>query len=745
MPDVEDEELVQFADDDDFSAASTAEDAPWRILIVDDEEQVHQATRYALKDTLILGQPLHFVSVYSAAEARQVLADEAGFAVILLDVVMESPDAGLGLVSFVRDTCNDPCARIILRTGQPGYVPELEVIQKYDINDYKSKEELTRVRLVTTVTAAVRAFQQLQTIEASRRGLTEIVSAANQLFKERGLRTFSQGVVMQLCALLHIREEGFACCHFEGADINTLNVLAGGGQYAAGMDLDLDESGDDPLIQHIREAYRAKQSKILPDRVVLHVMSPQGDELVIHVQTRKPLNDIDQQLLELFSVNIAVGFDNARMFEHIERLAYTDTLTGLPNHASLSDALGVRLKKEAPCILVLTDLDNFQGINDGLGRQVGDSVLREVAGRLRQEFEDGGGLVARVAADSFAVLIPSDDRTAAERRLQRLIKRFERNLEIAGNEIPVSLTAGLAIAPEHGKRAEALLRNAGIALKQAKRTQRSSYCTFDPSYEAALKHRLHIGRELRHCVEQNELRLYFQPQISLRRQRVIGAEALVRWHKHNRVLAPSEFVPVAEDSGHIIAIGAWVLEEACRTQVAWREQLDQDMVMAVNVSMRQLTDPDFFSVLDDVLARTGIAPQQLELEVTETMMMTDAETLKEILSLVRERGIKVAIDDFGTGYSSLGYLQQLPVDRLKIDRSFVQGLDERSESQVIAALVVEMGHQLKLEVIAEGVETESELALLRRLGCDDAQGNLYAEPLAKDEVVTFVQQFGQVW
>lgn len=739
-----DDELIRFEDEGSPVAEHEAPDEGWRVLIVDDEELVHEATRYSLKDTLFLGRPLQLFSVYSAAEARKVLSEEPEFAVILLDVVMESHDAGLTLVSFIRDTCDDHCVRIILRTGQPGYVPEVDVIQKYDINDYKSKSELTRNRLITSVTAAVRAYQQLKTIEASRRGLTKIISAANELFKERAVKTFSQGVVIQLCSLLQIPEEGFVCCHFDGGEANTLTILAGSGRFAPGTVLNLADTEEEPLIAYIREVYREKRNKIWPDRVVLHITSPNGDELVVHIFTRERLNDIDQQLLELFSVNIAVGFDNARMFEHIERLAYIDSLTELPNRASLSDTLATHLKQGDPCILIDLDLDNFQAINDGLGRHMGDRVLCAVAERLQQEFGDAG-VVARIAADSFAVLILSDDQAAIEDRLRRFIKRFERNLEMGGNEIPVSMTAGLAVAPAHGKRAEALLQNAGIALKEAKRVLRSSCCTFDPSYEKALQHRLRIGRELRHCVEHDELVLHYQPQVSLRRQRVIGVEALVRWRKHNRLIPPADFIPIAENSGHIIAIGTWVLEEACRTQVQWREQLGQDLTMAVNVSMRQLKDPDFFSVLDDIIGRTGIEPRHLELEVTESMMMIDTGKLWEILTEARQRGIKVAIDDFGTGYSSLSYLQQLPVDRLKIDRAFVTGIDQRSESQVIAALVVEMGHLLKLNVIAEGVESEAELAQLRKLGCDDAQGFLYARPLESEALVEFVRQFGQVW
>ncbi|WP_409522770.1 bifunctional diguanylate cyclase/phosphodiesterase [Nitrincola sp. MINF-07-Sa-05] len=739
----DDKDLVLFTEEEaSLFPTAVATESFWSVLVVDDEIGVHEATRYALKDYLILDRPVRFFSAYSADEARKMLQSQPQFACILLDVVMESDDAGLNLVSYIRETLEESSTRIILRTGQPGYAPELEVISKYDINDYKCKSELTRSRLITTLTAAIRSYHQIKTIETNRQGLNLIIQSASGLFLERAVHTFARGVLMQLCSMLNIDENGFLCCH-EDAQDNQVKVLAGLGRYADLVGSTVEALNDEKLLKEISHALASRENIIDVDHVIFYMSSPHGDELVVRIETLRPLSDMDIKLVELFSVNISVGFDNARMFERIERLAFVDHLTGLPNRTAFAQILGHYIKGKAPFMLLMADIDNFQSINDGLGRAIGDQTLMMTGARLEQFFGEGCEL-ARVSADTFCFILTDMNINKLEIHLRKLKKSLDHGLTIDNYEVPVSLTLGIALYPDHGNDAETLLQNASIALKNAKRKLRAGFSVFNIEFERALQQRLEIARELHHCVTQGELLLHFQPQVSLIKRGVIGAEALVRWRRHGGdLMSPLLFIPAAESSGHILAIGAWVMEEACRQQQIWVHRTGKELVVAVNVSMRQLVDVDFISMMDDVLRRTSINPGMLELEVTETVMMENSESVGEVLLQLRDRGLQVAIDDFGTGYSSLSYLQQLTVDRLKIDQSFVRGLAHRVEDQVIAALIIKMGHLLNIKVIAEGVETQEQQNELLKLGCDDAQGYLYAKPMESHLLMDFISGYGK--
>lgn len=738
MSGIPDDDLVQFEDEPETGAPDNSGNLAkaWRVLIVDDEEQVHQATRYALRDCQVLGYPIYFDSVYSSAEARSLFEREEEYACVLLDVVMEREDAGFEVVEFVRDTLNNARTRIILRTGQPGYAPEAEVIQRYDINDYKAKSELTRSKLLTTLTTAVRSYQQIRTIEESRRGLQFIVEGSSALFRERAVEKFARGVIIQLCGLLQIEDDGFLCCHYAGEPERHLRILAASGCFAAYKGQSLQELGEEALYTEMGQVIAERKNRITHDRVMLYMISPNGDELVAHVRGRQAFSELDLKLLEVFSMNIAVGFTNAKMFEEMERLAFIDSLTGLPNREAMLRSLQRATDAGRPFMVVMADLDNFQAVSDGLGREVGDQALVSVARWLEQAF-GGSALLCRIGGDCFCWILTESE--ASESLLQEKVRELGRGLLVGDYELPISFTLGLARFPDHGKSADTLLQNASIALKRAKATHKTSFCVFDKRFEEELQDRLTLAGNLRFALERKELELHFQPQLRLQGRKVIGAEALLRWRKNGKTLiSPAEFIPVAESSGLIMEIGAWVLEEACKAQQSWQQQLGLDLTVAVNLSLRQLRDGDFLPVLDAILERTGINPQKLELEVTESLMMTDNRLLSDCLAKIRQRGICVAIDDFGTGYSSLSYLQKLPVDRLKIDRSFIVGLHSSKEDRMIVSMVAELGHLLDLQVLAEGVEDQQQENQLRQLGCDEVQGFLYARPMAQDDFLAFL-------
>ncbi|WP_293268713.1 EAL domain-containing protein [Neptunomonas sp.] len=725
----ENNDQINFANEDK-SDTSVSNSDHWRILVVDDESEVHEATRFALKNQMILGKPLDITSAYSAEEAKRYLEQDEQFACILLDVVMETPDAGLLLVGFIRDTLKEDTSRIILRTGQPGYAPEIDVIERYDINDYKSKDELTRNHLITALTSSIRSFQQIKTIKANKTGLAMIIDGAPNLFRERAVGSFAQGVLLQLCSLLQIENNGFLCCH-EDIDTHVIKVLAAYGNYSSLNGKVLNSHEHTALNEEIIHVLNTKKHLFSEHHVMLYMQSPHSDTLVVRVETTRQLTEIDLHLLELFSVSISVGFDNARLFEKMEELAYVDALTKLPNRTGLIYQLTKQINSQSDFTILLADIDTFQTVNDGLGYQIGDQTIKVMAKHLIKMFGPSC-MVGRISADTFCIGLDTTDKAIIAKKLEALEASLEQSFSIEGYEIPLSLTIGMAMYPQHGKDAATLLQNASIALKYAKRKHRAGYSEFGHEFEQELQQRLHMAAELRHCVERNELHLMYQAQICLKTKRILGAEALVRWTQKGVVIPPNEFISTAESSGYIVPMGYWILEEACRQQTQWKEELGYEIVIAVNVSIRQLKDPQFLKRTDLILERTGINPTSLEIEVTESMMMEDNNALHVVLNAIRKRGIHVALDDFGTGYSSLSYLQQLPIDHLKIDQSFINKITQSSEDSAIAALMISIGDLLNLKVIAEGVETLEQQEELIKLGCCEAQGYLYSRPITKE-------------
>lgn len=723
------DDLFNFADEHLHREETTVADNGWQILIVDDEADVHEATQFALKNQTILGRPLHFTLAYSAQEAKDLLAQGHRFACILLDVVMETEDAGLTLITYIRDTLNDQVTRIILRTGQPGYAPELHVIERYDINDYKAKDELTRTRLITSLTAAIRAYQQICNIEDSKTKLGRIIEQSPQLFRERSPSAFAEGVLQQLCRSLDIPSNGLLCLETRKGG---LNILAADGHYHSLQQSAMQPSDHPTLFARIHQTLKAQQHSYTDNDVLLFLDSPQQDHLVIYLETGRALTELEQHLLAMQTVNCAVGFDNARMFQKMEALAFDDVLTRLPNRNGFTRLVAEQIDTGQPFTLILADIDNFQAINDGLGYLTGNALLKWMAKHLKTLFPKDS-LLGRVSSDIFSILLPHTDAARVVQLLEALEHSFDDSVDIDEYEIPVSLTMGLVRFPEHGRDADQLMQYASIALKHAKKNQRAGYTEFGAEYEQALQNRLHMAAQLRHCVERNELKLVYQPQVCLANKQIIGAEALVRWQHQDKIIPPNDFISTAESSGYIVPMGYWILEEACRQQVAWHNATGQALKMAVNVSVRQLKDPLFIERLDTILQRTQIATAHLEMEVTESLVMDSSGALNQVLHSIRARGIQLAMDDFGTGYSSLSYLQHLPINHLKIDRSFINRLLENHEGNAITALMIQIGKQLNLSVIAEGVETEAQQDELIRLGCPIAQGYLYSKPLLESD------------
>ena len=445
----------------------------------------------------------------------------------------------------------------------------------------------------------------------------------------------------------------------------------------------------------------------------------------------------DQQGRLEFVSSVGRDISERKEFEaRLEHQATHDPLTGLPNRALLLDRLTVSLAraerfKTAVAILFL-DLDHFKVVNDSLGHAVGDQLLIATAERLKEALRVGGDTVARFGGDEFVILCEDlTTRDDAVRIAQRVGELLTEPFRLGEHEVFVAASTGIAYSEGSRPDADDLLRDADAAMYQAKERGRDRFEVFDRRMRAEAVHRLSIESSLRRAVDRRAQRIHYQPKIDLRSGRIVATESLLRWeHPEKGLLLPGEFIRVAEETGLIVPIGNWVLEQSIRQRQRWQAEMPglDPLYMCVNLSGRQLSHPDFIDEVARVLAETGVDPAYVDLEITESVLMDDVETAHRALAGLHALGVNLVVDDFGTGYSSLSYLQLFPVDLLKIDQSFVAGLGTNKGDTAIVTAVLSLAHALGIRAVAEGVETAAQLAELRRLGCDLAQGFHLARP-----------------
>jgi len=722
--------------DDDFiflaetDAKVTGLEPVWKVLIVDDEPDVHQTTVLALKGLPVEGRQLEFVHAYSAQEARIALQEHHDLAVLLLDVVMEVDDAGLQLVRYIRDDLKNLTCRIILRTGQPGYAPEIDTIRFFDINDYKTKSELTRVRLFTCLTAAVRSYWQIQQLESARQGLEQIVQATAELNRRQGVQLLAQGVVNQICSLLDVTQEGLVCATL-GRDGGAAVVVAAAGSFAAWTGQSLDQISD----AQVRDALQLtleRRSELIGDPTCLYYASQDGSALAVYIRAGRELSAIDHRLVGAFSSNIAVAFENVELYRKLSDLAFEDTLLGIPNRNGLLKLLGKRQPTQN--VFAMVDIDGFSDINSALDHNFGDAVLRAVLERIQQTFASSGVTVARVGPDVFALL--GNSRELNEAALNDL---FTDPLNIGNEGLRLSATSSLLDLEGVVLDDVEMIKSAAVTLKQAKHFKRGQALQYTESYSAAARERMSMLSKLRLAFSAERLFVVYQPFVHLATGAVVGAEALLRWRAEDgRFVPPDRFVPVAEKSGLMVAIGDWVMLSA----FGFAQQLiaagHGDFRIAVNVSHVQFREPNFVNKFIAAMQEKQIDPRRVEIELTESVAIDDIALIEQKVRAIRATGAAVAIDDFGTGYSSLNIIRKLNVNRLKIDRSFVSGEDSEQEDFGIARVVMSLANHLGLESIAEGIETEFQRDKLMAMGCQDGQGYLFSKPLTDTEFLTFI-------
>jgi diguanylate cyclase (GGDEF)-like protein/PAS domain S-box-containing protein len=481
---------------------------------------------------------------------------------------------------------------------------------------------------------------------------------------------------------------------------------------------------------------------------LIRIVTPQGDKRWVSVNLT-PMEDAGLSGKKLF---VCSGVDVTELKQSQERLAQMashDELTGLPNRSALNEATEkaietARRTGDSFAMLVL-DLDGFKHVNDTLGHSAGDQLLREVSSRMAAVVRSPD-MIARRSGDEFVVLLMQADSVAAQTVARRLLATFDAPVMLGcGQEVFASVSIGGAVYPVHGTSSIALFRNADSAMYDAKRAGRGRIVIHEACGEAKgpLTHRIAMEAQLRRALTNNELELFYQPRVCAQTHRMLSAEALIRWNRpEGGRVSPADFIPLAEETGLIIPMGEWVLHEACRQLAKWHQAGHTEMRVSVNVSPKQFNAQFLAEDVPRILAVTGVNPARLELEVTETAMMTvlSDEAMAALVEL-RKLGVRLVLDDFGTGYSSLSYLHRFPLDGLKVDRSFVQRLPDAADARAITHAVLSMAQALNLHTVAEGVESEQQQDWLKERGCHEFQGFLYSKPVPASELE---QRFGLI-
>ena len=484
---------------------------------------------------------------------------------------------------------------------------------------------------------------------------------------------------------------------------------------------------------------QCNKPRVLPADTVLIKLD--GTEVTIE-DSISPIHNWDSQVTGVVIVFHDVSATKA-MATKMAHLAQHDYLTNLPNRVLLNDriaqAITLANRHHNHLALLFLDLDNFKHINDSLGHATGDKLLQSVTKRLKECVRDSD-TVSRQGGDEFVILL-AETKSSEDAALsaQKILDALQALHIVGKSEVHVTTSIGISIYPTDGLDAETLLKSADTAMYYAKEKGRNNYQFFISEMNTRAVERLIIESNLRMALEKQQFILYYQPKVNLNIGHITGAEALLRWqHDEWGEVVPDIFVPVAEESGLIVPIGRWVLRQACKQAKIWQDAGLQAISIAVNISAQEFLQKDFVRGVRDVLTETGLAAHFLELEITESVLMRDAECSKNILHQLKKMGIKLAVDDFGTGYSSLSYLQRFPIDVLKIDRSFVQNIESAKDDGIIVSAIISMGNSLKLKVVAEGIETPSQLAFLKARHCEEGQGYFFSHPLIAENFATLL-------
>lgn len=714
-----------------------------KVLTVDDDAVFRRSMAFALEGYRFQGRDITLLQAGSAAQARALLVAHPDIALLLLDVVMEDDDDGLLLVRHVREVMGRRDIRIVLLTGQPGMAPMRDVMRNLDVNEYWHKTELGSDRLEAILNANLRSHQFIREALQTRRQLEQLLAAVDGASHVPDLTSLSQALLVDVARMLGLPGEGLVAMW--PTHTTAPLVIGATGRFAELQGRPLDALNDPAQVQRIEQALTHQVGTPVPPEhaqdllVPLHPASPLhvhavaglGREVdlttafALWMPRRQPPAPNETEMVQLLVANVGAQMHRLELIAKLDRLAYQDPLTELPNRNGLLRMMHAAGERLSTMVLQFEDVDQFSNLNLMLGFETTNRLLQALAQRLRDE-AGPEVLLARVDNDTFALLGPPDklDTPLHRHRSEGITVsdgHFSAVLHLSGARVDLALFSG---SPEE------ILSTARYLLNDAKRRGWGQEVAYRPGMEAAARDNYRLGQALHEALRAGEIRIALQPQVWLHDGSLKGFEALARWtDRRGQDVSPVTFIALAEASGHITALFTQVLRQSCQ---AWRvlEALGLGHLrVAVNLSALQLATPNLAQDIANQCAEDGVPPDAIELEVTESAVMLDPDGAAAQLARLRHFGFEVALDDFGTGFSSLARLRSFDLDWVKIDRAFLSEIGQRPDHETLPGMIVTLSRQLGLKSLAEGVETEAQRLWLVRSGCLAAQGLLIGAPM----------------
>lgn len=723
-----------FEFDAENSVSSTSKKPRWLVLSVEDNETFQQSLLNALSRMIVQGQTMEVLTASSAEEAQLVLDKRPDINLILLDVVMETDDAGLRLVDHIRSTLNNPIIRIILLTGQPGIAPNRHVMEQYDIDDYWSKTDLGEEHLFNVMNGNLKTWRRMNELKNARQGLERVVSASQAISRHNDLPHFSQTVLEEIDRIIGITDGGIMSLKMtEPLDLEKDSaVLAATGQYQPYIGQSINTLENEILLKRIKKTIQQKQHMFVGRYSLLYFSFKQPSPVyyLIVVKSATALTESDVHLLKVFGENIYNGFANIALTEYLNELAFKHWQTGIYNRNWFCQQLAMEEYWAKQAQIVLISIDRFSDITVTFGEKFAIQLLKTVYDEL--SLVEGIQAIAIISRDAFAILLDKSHVLSASRFDEILGKKKHiqhREHKIIAKAISAQLEPSLNRSPER------LLGQLESHLYRLRATSSSHFHHVSLDNEAMFSKHLEMLNDFNIGLTKNEIQAYLQPKVDMVTGKLIGFEALARWFKSDGEMVPPDiFIPIAEASGLVEQLDKAILLQCCAA-IKQLQAVGVSVPISFNVSCHELLLSDFSTTILSLLEAEAISPHQVDMEITETLAMIDYEQVSATLKKLIALGMDVSIDDFGTGFSSLSHVTELAATTLKIDKSFVQYLGERESSEHVVDMIIRVAKKFGLKVIAEGVETTLQRDKLIELGCTFGQGYFYARPMPIDEAV----------